>query len=104
MGDPLVMAIDDSARRLQAAERTLLGRGYTYHGGELWKPPLGKAPDFDRNDRNAALLAEIDAHMRDMWDKRLLPASCWPTDLSRRVSEAAGGPSTLDEIMRKNGL
>lgn len=25
----------------QAALRTLDGLGYTYHGGELWKPPLG---------------------------------------------------------------
>lgn len=26
----------------QAALRTLDGLGYTYHGGELWKPPLGR--------------------------------------------------------------
>lgn len=27
----------------QAAVRTLEQRGYTYHGGELWKPPLGSS-------------------------------------------------------------
>lgn len=40
-------------RRLGAAEvdsqraiKTLQQAGYTDCGGELWKPPLGKAPDF----------------------------------------------------------
>ncbi len=28
----------------QAAVRTLQFLGYTYHGGEQWKPPLGKRP------------------------------------------------------------
>src|SRR5262245_11717549 len=31
-----------------AAIRTLENLGYTYHGGELWKPPLGEAPDFEK--------------------------------------------------------
>lgn len=26
----------------KAAVKTLKHLGYTYHGGELWKPPLGK--------------------------------------------------------------
>ncbi|WP_247842552.1 hypothetical protein [Pseudomonas sp. MWU12-3103b] len=30
-----------------AALRTLIGMGYSYNGGQLWKPPLGKAPDFN---------------------------------------------------------
>ena len=30
-----------------AAVRTLELIGYTYHGGVLWKPPLGPAPTFD---------------------------------------------------------
>ena len=30
-----------------AAVATLKSLGYTYHGGEQWKPPLGKKPDFD---------------------------------------------------------
>jgi hypothetical protein len=29
--------------RLRAAEEALKRQGYTYHGGELWKPPLGPA-------------------------------------------------------------
>ena len=33
-----------------AAVRTLTRLGYTYHGGEEWKPPLGPAPRFDRID------------------------------------------------------
>lgn len=32
------------------------------------------------------LLKDIEAHLRDMWDKRLLPASCWPVDLARRLT------------------
>lgn len=29
-----------------AAIKTLENLGYTYHGGELWKPPLGKRPEW----------------------------------------------------------
>jgi hypothetical protein len=28
------------------AVKTLESMGYTYHGGEYWKPPLGKKPDW----------------------------------------------------------
>ena len=31
-------------RQRIAAVRTLERMGYTYHDGELWKPPLGAAP------------------------------------------------------------
>lgn len=31
-----------TVNRMLAAERTLSQLGYTYEGGELWKPPLGK--------------------------------------------------------------
>lgn len=99
----------DNMRPLLAAEQTLLNLGYTYQGGQLWKPPLGKAPDFDRNDSNAALLREIDTHMRAMWGCRKLPAECWPTHLARRVSEAAGThhvphDETMDQLLRTHGL
>lgn len=47
----------------QSAVKTLEQLGYTYHGGELWKPPLGKAPDFSLIDslraENEALRKEI---------------------------------------------
>ena len=32
---------------MNSAEKTLSQMGYTTEGGEYWKPPLGKAPDFD---------------------------------------------------------
>lgn len=31
-------------RERVAAVRTLERMGFTYHGGDLWKPPLGSAP------------------------------------------------------------
>ncbi|MFL3604255.1 hypothetical protein ACJU4I_10805 [Pseudomonas aeruginosa] len=40
-----------------SAVRTLEALGYTYHGGEQWKPPIGKAPDFDLID---SLRAEVE--------------------------------------------
>lgn len=36
----------EQVARLQAAARTLERIGYTDNGGEMWKPPLGDAPDF----------------------------------------------------------
>jgi hypothetical protein len=32
--------------RAVAAEKTLCEMGYTYGGGELWSPPLGKEPNW----------------------------------------------------------
>lgn len=34
-----------------AAIATLTDMGYTYSGGQHWKPPIGKKPDFDLIDR-----------------------------------------------------
>jgi hypothetical protein len=45
----------------QAAVKTLDRLGYTYHDGEMWKPPLGKAPAFSAPD----LLDAAAKHMRD---------------------------------------
>ncbi|MEO6680116.1 MAG: hypothetical protein ABIO21_22470 [Pseudomonas sp.] len=42
----------------EAAITTLQGLGYSYNGGQQWKPPLGKKPDFDQTD---ILRAERDA-------------------------------------------
>lgn len=42
----------------RAAAQTLAAMGYTYHGGEQWKPPIGKAPDFDMMDRLRAGMQE----------------------------------------------
>lgn len=46
---------------LRAAIETLNRLGYTYSGGELWEPPLGKAPAFTAPD----LLNAAAGHMRD---------------------------------------
>lgn len=46
-----------------AAIKTLQALGYTYCGGELWKPPIGQAPNFELIDslraRNSKLEAEL---------------------------------------------
>jgi hypothetical protein len=36
----------DRITKSVAAEKTLQSLGYTYHGGSLWKPPLGNPPDY----------------------------------------------------------
>lgn len=47
-------------RTIQNARRmrhTLLNLGYTDHGGELWKPPLGQKPDWlDAEERKESIL------------------------------------------------
>ena len=51
--------IEDSAEQAaMAAILTLQGKGYTYHGGQLWKPPIGNKPDFDLLDAAEATIAE----------------------------------------------
>jgi len=53
-----------SRRYRDAAIATLVRLGYTWNGGKSWKPPLGKAPNFDLidalKDRVAAALHEAD--------------------------------------------
>lgn len=45
-----------------AAVATLERLGYTYHGGELWKPPLGKRPAWlDAADGEAEYLSWVPA-------------------------------------------
>lgn len=47
----------------EAAIRTLEAKGYTFHGGEYWKPPLGEdaTPLLDRIDQ---LSEALDAAMK----------------------------------------
>jgi hypothetical protein len=44
-----------------AAVKTLEAAGYTFHGGQLWKPPLGPNPQplFER-------IAELEAALDDL--------------------------------------
>lgn len=53
-------------RERLAAVRTLQSLGYTYHGGEGWKPPLGPPPHpiLKRIDDLEARLAEYRALYR----------------------------------------
>lgn len=37
---------NDEYKVAKAAQATLQHLGYTYHGGEKWKPPLGKPPAY----------------------------------------------------------
>lgn len=38
--------VTDHYARRDAAERTLSRKGYTWRGGEEWKPPIGQAPEW----------------------------------------------------------
>ncbi|POA45579.1 hypothetical protein C1893_23270 [Pseudomonas sp. MPR-ANC1] len=40
----------DTVSAATAAIKTLQAKGYTYNGAELWKPPVGAAPDFNLID------------------------------------------------------
>lgn len=51
------------SREGQAAIRTLTAAGYTFHGGTLWKPPLGKfhAPEAETLYRYSTLCLEAES-------------------------------------------
>jgi len=57
--------------RLRSAERTLLALGYTDNGGDLWKPPLGRAPDFNLLDSKNNRIAELEAQIAQCEPKAL---------------------------------
>ena len=46
-----VLALIAENERLQSAARTLQRLRYMDNGGELWKPPIGKKPDFALMDQ-----------------------------------------------------
>lgn len=54
----------------QSAVKTLEQLGYTYHGGELWKPPLGKAPDFNLIDSLRADAERLNWLQRNLFGHR----------------------------------
>lgn len=62
---PEVVRLRAENDRLQAASRTLSKLGYTDCGGELWKPPLGKKPDFDLIDSLRNQIDRLLAHCPD---------------------------------------
>lgn len=49
-----------------AARRTLERLGFTWHGAEFWKPPLGAAPDFDLLDAKQAELDRLQTRAREL--------------------------------------
>jgi hypothetical protein len=49
-----------------AAKRTLESLGYTYRGGELWKPPLRGPIDFDLVDKQKQEITELKAKLYDL--------------------------------------
>jgi hypothetical protein len=61
LGDPAKETGIYAPPWIAAAERTLERLGYSYQGGELWQPPIGKAPAFNA----PALLDQAAKHMRD---------------------------------------
>lgn len=48
-------------KELESAERTLINLGYENKGGELWKPPLGKKPDFSLIDSLNEKIKELES-------------------------------------------
>jgi|GEM_PF-7081903 len=73
-----------------AAVATLENLGYTHEGGNLWKPPLGKAPDFNLLDTLHARIASLEAQLSERqaapegW--RLVPES--PTEEMIKAGDA----------------
>jgi hypothetical protein len=51
-----------------SAVRTLEQLGYTDEGGELWKPPIGKAPDFSLIDSLRAEVGTLQARVLELGD------------------------------------
>jgi hypothetical protein len=58
--------------RTSAAVRTLESTGYTYHGGGLWKPPLGLSslPLRDAMDRQEVRIGELEAKLRALREQK----------------------------------
>lgn len=47
--------------KLLSAIKTLESKRYTYQGGELWTPPVGKTPDFNLIDSLNEKIKELES-------------------------------------------
>jgi len=64
----------------KAAVKTLGNLGYSYHGSELWKPPIGKKPDYIEKEINAATaLYAFAGWLTSMKEPITFSASNWAT-------------------------
>lgn len=45
------MNVVAATQQQEAAVATLEAMGYTYNGGQQWKPPMGEAPDYIKDER-----------------------------------------------------
>ncbi|SFB20157.1 hypothetical protein [Azotobacter beijerinckii] len=97
-------------RERNAARATLEQLGYTYHGGEQWKPPLGPRPNFDLldlRDRTIAQLEQSRDGMRDEVERLRRDAERyrWLRDHGATASWEEGGveirsnPGHLDDAV-----
>ena len=66
----LFPSTDSFGAQYRAAVKTLPHLGYSYNGGDLWKPPLGKLLNFDLMDAVHAKNAELQAHVGKMERQR----------------------------------
>lgn len=60
-----VPILKDMLERQRSAVTTLIHLGYTDKGGEQWKPPLGKKPDFDLIDSLRTENEKLKAQLAD---------------------------------------
>jgi NTP pyrophosphatase (non-canonical NTP hydrolase) len=74
----------EEAQRRRAAVDTLTRLGYSWHGGVLWRPPLGDAPDYIKPSLTLGALRRANAARQAEWCPDQLP------DLSFRGNELAG--------------
>lgn len=94
-----------------AAIATLKGLGYTHHGGQLWKPPVGQAPRFALIDDLCAQLANTEQSRRSFFDlsqdleKRLASLKAFANEMIGAAFEGGsfdGGD--IQDIAVKHGL
>lgn len=95
-------SVDAGHTGSSAAVSTLLGMGFTYHGGQLWKPPLGKKPDFDAIDTLRTQLEEMTAdrdaekHMKGVTREQRDKMTARASDLEQALEQASFKISTLE--------
>lgn len=78
-----------------AAVLTLQGQGYTYHGSQLWRPPIGRKPDFELIDTLRAQLADSESRALSMHRElhALAPGGYTNPDVLSATKEGQGEES-----------
>jgi hypothetical protein len=97
---PLEHFVMSLSAKITAAFSTLEHLGYTYHGGDLWKPPIGPNPFEPGGKYHRPAIVPAPVPGVERYDVILPNGSTWPLSAERAAEYADDGCDDAWQVMR----